>query len=78
MTDSMLLTMGTFLRRAEQVQRPVVVVAEGIEHSGHVMKIDGHGVALAGLDYEVLVRLEAISAVRLLPASAMPYPALGA
>ena len=46
MSDSTIYTIGTVLRRAQDNDLPVDVLAEGQWLAGRVLALDGHGVVL--------------------------------
>ena len=67
MHGSMVYTVGTALRRAEESGRAVEVLVEGSWIAGSVAALDGHGVVLdlGGVE-QTVVRVERVSAVRVL------------
>jgi len=66
-SDSTIYTIGTVLRRAQDNDLPVDVLAEGQWLAGRVLALDGHGVVLTNdeLGYAV-IRLSSVSAVRVI------------
>lgn len=72
--SSMIYTVGTALGFAHDNGMSVTLLVEGQWLDGTVVMYDGHGVVIDnGLEHAV-VRLEAISAVRMLPIPAEPGP----
>ena len=67
MSDSTIYTIGTVLRRAQDNDLPVDVLAEGHWLAGRVLALDGHGVVLTNdeLGYAV-IRLTSVSAGRVI------------
>jgi hypothetical protein len=71
--DSTLYTIGTALHRARDLDLPVQVLVAGQWLEGAVTAVDGHGVVLtAGVVEQSVIRLEMISAVRMV---ALAHPA---
>lgn len=80
----MLYTIGTALNRARDNDIPVDILVGGTWISGRVVAVDGFGVVLSDGDREhSVIRVEAVSAVRILaappsrtsiPAGARPMP----
>ena len=64
MHGSMIFTIGTALRRAEDNGLPVEVLVHGQWLRGNVAGIDGHGLVLSTHSEHSVVRLESVSAVR--------------
>lgn len=87
MIDSTLYTIGTALRHARDGAVGVQVLVSGQWLGGEIRAVDGHGVVLAaGPDEHAVVRMQDISAVRVLrespiaaghelPEHARPMPA---
>ena len=87
MIDSTLYTIGTALRHARDAAAEVQVLVAGHWLGGLVRAVDGHGLILAaGVTEHSVIRMEDISAVRVLheapiaappklEAHAMPMPA---
>ena len=65
MHSSTIFTIGTALRRAEEADMPVEVLIEGHWLRGVVAGVDGHGLVLTTHAEHAVIRLEAISAVRI-------------
>jgi sRNA-binding regulator protein Hfq len=65
MHGSTIFTIGTALRRAEANNVPVEVLVYGHWLRGTVAGVDGHGIILSTHAEHSVVRLEAISAVRI-------------
>jgi hypothetical protein len=63
-SQSTIFTVGTALRRAESNHLPVEVLVHGQWLRGNVAGLDGQGVILSTHSEHSVVRLEAISAVR--------------
>lgn len=84
MTNSTLYTVGTVLNHAHDHGLEVEVLVEGQWLSGVVAGVDGFGVVLAAdADQHAVVRIEAVSAVKIaqgivqraeIPAGAHPMP----
>jgi sRNA-binding regulator protein Hfq len=75
MSDSTLYTIGTALNRAHDNEVPVQILVEGQWLTGMVVAVDGHGVVLNSDDLEhSVVRMEAVSAVRLFAAAPQRTP----
>jgi hypothetical protein len=67
MRKSMIYTVGTALRLAEQSDATVEILVEGQWLSGRVVTVDGQGVVLASDKLEhAVVRIQSISAVKVL------------
>jgi hypothetical protein len=64
MQSSTIFTIGTALRRAADADMPVEVLIEGHWLRGVVAGVDGHGLVLTTHAEHAVIRLEAISAVR--------------
>ena len=65
---STIYSVGTLLSRAESTGQQVRVLVEGSWITGKPLSCDGYGAILdAGTDGQVLVRVEAISAVAYVP-----------
>lgn len=64
-TSSTLFTVGTALRRAESNHLPVEVLVFGQWLRGNVAGLDGEGLVLSTHAEHSVVRLDAISAVRI-------------
>ncbi len=64
MQSTTLFTIGTALRRAESNHLPVEVLVHGHWLRGTVVGVDGQGVVLSTHTEHAVVRLEAVSAVR--------------
>ncbi len=71
--DSVLYTIGTALRRAEDSHSPVHVLVEGQWIHGRIAAVDGHGLVLESVDGDEhsVVRMSSISAVRVAAAAPM-------
>lgn len=65
MHSSTIFTIGTALRRAGDSDMPVEVLVEGNWLRGTVAGVDGHGLVLTTITEHCVVRLEAVSAVRI-------------
>jgi hypothetical protein len=65
MHSSTLFTVGTALRRAEDNHLPVEVLVHGQWIRGNVAGMDGQGVILSTHSEYSVVRLDAVSAVRI-------------
>jgi sRNA-binding regulator protein Hfq len=65
MHSSTIFTIGTALRRASEADMPVEVLVEGHWLRGVVAGVDGHGLVLTTHAEHAVIRLEAISAVRI-------------
>ena len=82
MTDSTLYTIGTALRHAQDAAVEVEVLVDGHWVGGVIRAVDGHGLVLAaGVDEHAVVRMDDISAVRVLreaPAGLAPAIEAGA
>ena len=81
MSDSMLYTIGTALRRAQDNDVAVELLVEGQWLGGRVAALDGHGVVLHSATAEhAVVRMGSVSAVRVLSdlpfRPAVPYGSL--
>ena len=63
--SSTIFTIGTALRRAEDNSLPVEVLVHGQWLRGNVAGVDAQGVILSTHSEHAIVRLEAISAVRI-------------
>jgi hypothetical protein len=63
-SPTMMFTVGTALRRAEDNHLPVEVLVHGQWLRGTVVGVDGQGVVLSTHSEHSVVRLESISAVR--------------
>jgi sRNA-binding regulator protein Hfq len=83
MSSSMLYTIGTALNHARDNGLEVSLLVEGQWVSGLVAAVDGFGVLLATEGDHAVVRVEAVSAVRIagavphrteIPAAAHPMP----
>jgi hypothetical protein len=71
MTSSMIYSVGTALRRAQDNGLPVRVLVEGHWLDGRVGGVDGDGLVLvSGTDEQAVVRMASISVVRV--QTAMP------
>jgi hypothetical protein len=71
--NSTIYTMGTALNRAHDNQVPVALLVDSHWISGHVVATDGHGVILdSGGQEHCVVRMESVSAVRVMTAAPMP------
>ncbi|HEY3016105.1 MAG TPA: hypothetical protein VGJ41_13390 [Nocardioides sp.] len=71
--DSTLYTIGTALHRARDLGLTVQVLVAGHWLEGAVTAVDGHGVVLtAGVVEQSVIRLEMVSAVRMV---ALAHPA---
>ncbi|MGD9961040.1 hypothetical protein [Nocardioides sp.] len=71
MNDSTVYTIGTALNRAKDQDLPVQVLVEGQWLGGTVQASDGHGLVLSNEAREQsVVRMQSISAVRVLSATA--------
>ncbi|MFT3874705.1 MAG: hypothetical protein QM714_18985 [Nocardioides sp.] len=75
MSGSNVYTVGSALRQAENDDLSVSLLVGGEWFSGAVAGLDGDGVMLSSVESDVLVRLTAISAVRMGQASAAVAPA---
>ena len=64
-SSSTMFTVGTALRRAEDNHLPVEVLVHGQWLRGNVAGLDGEGVVLSTHTEHSVVRLEAVSAVRI-------------
>lgn len=74
-SDSTLYTIGTALNRALDNELPVELLVGGIWMAGTVAAVDGFGVVLSSRDSEhAVVRVEAISAVRIAAAAPQRTP----
>jgi hypothetical protein len=82
-SDSTVYTIGTALNRAHDNDIPVQILVESNWLAGHVVAVDGHGVVLNGEMEHSVIRMQSISAVKILsdapgrtplPAGAMPMP----
>jgi hypothetical protein len=72
-STSTIYTVGTALSRAHDNQVPVAQLVEGHRMRGHVVAIDGHGVVLNSDGTEhCVVRMERVSAVRVMTAAPAP------
>jgi hypothetical protein len=65
MHSSTIFTIGTALRRAAEADMPVEILIEGHWLRGVVAGVDGHGLVLTTHAEHAVIRLEAISAVRI-------------
>ena len=74
MHSSTIFTIGTALRRAADADMPVEVLVEGHWLRGAVAGVDGHGLVLTTHAEHAVLRLEAISAVRIPEALGTPAP----
>lgn len=71
--SSMIYTMGTALNHARDNQVPVALLVESHWIGGHVVATDGHGVILdSGGQDHCVVRVESVSAVRVMTAAPVP------
>jgi len=69
--SSMVYTMGTALSRALEEQASVDVLVDGNWLTGAVVLYDGYGVVLDNGDEHSIVKVERITAVRVLSSSPM-------
>lgn len=69
--SSMVYTMGTALSRALEDQSSVDVLVDGAWLSGVVVLYDGYGVVLDNGDEHSIVKVERVTAVRVLTRSPM-------
>jgi sRNA-binding regulator protein Hfq len=75
MSDSTLYTIGTALNRARDNHIPVELLVEGSWVSGVVVAVDGFGVVLSSEEREhMVVRIEAVSAVRIMTPAPVRSP----
>ncbi|HSE72643.1 MAG TPA: hypothetical protein VLA97_17880 [Nocardioidaceae bacterium] len=73
--DSTLYTIGTALNRARDNGIPVEILVGGQWISGQVVAVDGFGVVMNSHEREhSVIRVEAISAVRIMTAAPMRAP----
>jgi sRNA-binding regulator protein Hfq len=74
--DSIIYSIGTALNRAQDNDVPVEILVNGEWLGGHVAAVDGHGVVLNSKDQteHAVVRMEAVSAVRIFTAPPMRQP----
>ncbi len=74
-SDSMLYTIGTALRRAQDTATGVEILVEGQWVAGDVVALDGHGVVLASERVEhSVIRMSSVSAVRVRAAAPFQRP----
>lgn len=71
--DSTIYTIGTALSRAHDNHVTVELLVEGHWVHGRVTAIDGHGVVLADETSEQVVRMERVSAVRVMAVAPTEY-----
>jgi sRNA-binding regulator protein Hfq len=64
--SSVIYSIGTALRRAQDSETPVQILVNGEWLGGNVVAVDGHGVVLNSRDdlEHAVVRLESVCAVR--------------
>ncbi len=75
MSDSTLYTIGTALNRARDNDIPVQLLVGGEWLTGQVAAVDGFGVVLTSDEREhSVVRIEHVSAVKILTAAPMRKP----
>ena len=75
MSDSTLYTIGPALNRARDNQVPVELLVEGSWLRGLVVAVDGFGVVLSSEEQEhSVVRIEAVSAVKIMTTAPMRAP----
>ena len=65
MSDSTVYTIGTALNRAKDAGATVSVLVAGQWEVGMVVAVDGHGVILDGGSAHLVIRMEAVAAVRI-------------
>jgi sRNA-binding regulator protein Hfq len=65
MSDSVLYTIGTALKRAQDNASVVQVLVEGQWLEGRVAAVDGYGVVLSHDNEQAVIRMTSVSAVRM-------------
>jgi len=78
-SDSTLYTIGTALNRAHENGIPVQILVGGEWIGGQIVAVDGHGVVLNSQEDEhAVIRMEAVSAVKIESMAPARTPIAGA